>query len=246
MAMLRRNEQQSLTPFEGANMLAMAGGGIGSDFLTVGELSVEPGRISAYHIHPNTEESIYVLSGDIEFRIGGNRFRVSSGDCVLAKRGIGHGLQNVGSTTARLITMYPHPSPERQEIPEVNFVDTEPNNGIFIQGKAKSFEFAPGVSRLDMIGDFAGSESTYFSELTFNPGSIAPNHYHPAHEEAMYCMSGNLTAVYADDNDIPMFAGDIFTCEPGIRHGIYNKSSEQAKLLAMHPVLNPPPRVETD
>ena len=43
-----------------------------------------------------------------------------------------------------------------------------------------------------------------------------------------------------------MASGDIFACEPTVRHGIYNASDKTAKLLAMHPVLNPPPRVDVD
>ena len=246
MPVIRRSEQKMSSPFEGASALAMAGAATGSEYLTVGELTVEPGRKSVYHIHPNTEESIFVIEGEMEFRLGDRKFRASAGDCIQATRGVGHGLENVGNTKARLITMYPSPTPERAEIPEVDFKEGYPDKGVFIRGRVESFEFAPGISRFDMVGDFLGSESTYFSELTFAPGSVAPNHYHPAHEEAMFCLEGNLTAVYADDDDLPLAAGDIFCCEPGVRHGIYNKSGATAKLLAMHPVLNPPPRVVVD
>lgn len=246
MPVIRRSEQQTAEPFPGAKAKAMVGGATGSEFLTVGELIVEPGARSAYHIHPNTEESIFVVEGEIEFRLGGNKFRASSGDCVLANRNIGHGLQNVGDAPARLITMYPSPAPERAEIPEVEFVDSPPEIGAFFRGRVESFEFAPGISRYDMVGDFLGSESTYFSELIFAPGSIAPNHFHPAHEEAMLCLDGELTAVYADDDNVPLPSGDIFACEPTVRHGIYNASDSPARLLAMHPVLNPPPRILVD
>lgn len=246
MPVIRRSEQGTSSPFPGATATAMVSSATGSEFLTVADLSVESGKRSAYHIHPNTEESIFVVEGEIEFRLGQNRFQASAGDCIVATRGIGHGLENVGDSTARLITMYPNPAPEREEIPEVDFVDEPPANGAFFRGRVESFEFAPGISRFDMVGDFLGAESTYFSELTFAPGSVAPNHFHPAHEEAMFCLEGSLTAVYADDDNIPLTAGDIFACEPTVRHGIYNSSGETAKLLAMHPVLNPPPRVEVD
>ncbi len=246
MPVIRKSEQTTSEPFQGATATALVSAATGSEYLTVGALSVEPGARSAYHIHPNTEESIFVIEGEMEFRLGDKKFRASSGDCVLANRNIGHGLQNIGSTTARLITMYPNPSPEREEIPEVDFEDAPPENGAFFRGKVESFEFAPGITRFDMVGDFLGSESTYFSELTFAPGSVAPNHYHPAHEEAMFCVSGDLTAVYAEDDNVPLPAGDIFACEPTVRHGIYNASDAPATLLAMHPVLNPPPRVDVD
>lgn len=246
MPVIKRSEQKSSSPFSGATAYAMVGVATGSKYVTVADLRVEPGKRSAYHIHPNTEESIFVVEGEVEFRLGDKKFRASAGDCVLANREVGHGLENVGATTARMITMYPTPVPERAEISEVEFTEALPDNGVFVRGEIQAFEFAPGISRFDMVGDFLGSESTYFSELTFAPGSVAPNHFHPAHEEAMFCLEGNLTAVYADDDNILLDAGDIFVCEPTIRHGIYNASSQTAKLLAMHPVLNPPPRVEVD
>lgn len=246
MPVIKRSEQPVSEPFPGAKATAMVSAATGSEYVTVGELIVEPGARSAYHIHPNTEESIFVIEGEMEFRLDGHKFRASAGDCVLANRNLGHGLQNVGDKPARLITMYPSPSPERAEIPEVDFVDGPPENGVFYRGKVESFEFAPGITRYDMVGDFLGSESTYFSELIFAHGSVAPNHFHPAHEEAMFCLSGNLKAVYADDDNIPLAAGDIFACEPTVRHGIYNDSGEPARLLAMHPVLNPPARVLVD
>lgn len=246
MPVIRKSEQNTSEPFPGAKATALVSAATGSKYLTVGGLSVEPGARSAYHIHKNTEESIFVIEGEMEFRLGNNKFRASSGDCVLANRGIGHGLQNVGNTTARLMTMYPNPAPDREEVPEVDFVDAPPEKGAFFRGKVDSFEFAPGITRYDMVGDFLGSESTYFSELTFAPGAVAPNHYHPAHEEAMFCVRGELMAVYADDDRVALPAGDIFACEPTVRHGIYNASNESATLLAMHPVLNPPPRIDVD
>jgi quercetin dioxygenase-like cupin family protein len=62
----------------------------------------------------------------------------------------------------------------------------------------------------------------------------------------MFCLEGDLSAVYADENNVQLEAGDYFTCEIGIRHGIYNASTAPARLLAIHPVLNPPPRIDVD
>jgi quercetin dioxygenase-like cupin family protein len=110
----------------------------------------------------------------------------------------------------------------------------------------KPFEFAPGIMRYDMVGDFSGATSSYFSELNFNPGSDAPNHYHPAHEESMYCLEGKLNAVYFEENNIQLNAGDMFTAEVKARHGCNNPFESKGTLLAIHCVLNPPPRVECD
>ena len=246
MTINRRSEQKSSLAFEGGVVLTMADSTTGSKMLTVGDLTIQPGGRTAYHIHPNTEESIFVVQGELECRLAGRRFKATAGDCILAPRATGHGLANVSNRPARAIFMYPTADPEMETVDEPEFEDAEPAQGVSFRARMASYEFMPGISRFDMVGDFVGAESTYFCELTFQPGAVVPNHYHPAHEESMFCMSGQLSAVYGDDDDVPLEAGDIFLCEPGVRHGIYNQSSVEAKLLAIHPVLNPPPRVDVD
>ena len=246
MTINRRKDQTSSSPAEGLNVLAMTGGETGSKMLTVGDLTVQPGAGTSYHIHPNTEESIFLVEGELEFRLGDHKFRIAAGDCVLAPRGTGHGPANAGERPARAIFMYPTAAPQMEEIEEPEFTDAEPDGGVSFRARMTPYEFKPGVSRFDMVGDFLGAESTYFSELTFQPGGASPNHYHPAHEESMFCLSGQLSAVYGADDDVPLATGDILTCEPTIRHSIHNSSGETAKLLAIHPVLNPPPRVDLD
>ena len=246
MTILRRSDQEESTPFEGAKMLLLAGAPTGATMATVGDLTVVPGRRSVYHLHPNTEESIFIVKGEMEFRVGSSRFRASSGDCVLAPQGVGHGLENVGDYPARLITIYPNANPQREALDDVAYTDGDPGPTVFVRGNVEPYEFFPRINRYDMVGDFLGASSTYLSELTFEPGSVAPNHYHPSHEESMFCLEGDLVAVYDDDNSVALAAGDCFTCEVGVRHGIYNASSAPATLLAIHPILNPPPRVDVD
>ena len=246
MTILRRADQEESSPMPGGKSLMMAGASTGAAMATVGDLTIEPGVRSGYHLHPNTEEAIFVVEGELEFRIGTSRFRASTGDCVLAPQGIGHGLENVGDSPARLITIYPTAEPAREALDDVEYTDGPPGSTVYVRSNNEPYEFMAGISRFDMVGDFLGSASLYLSELIFQPGSIAPNHYHPGHEESMFCLEGDLVAVYADENNVALEAGDCFTCEVGIRHGIYNTSSAPARLLAIHPVLNPPPRIDVE
>ncbi|MBA31987.1 MAG: hypothetical protein CL748_05725 [Chloroflexi bacterium] len=246
MTIVKRSNQNISNPFDGSEMLLMASEVTGTGMITVADLFVEPGAKSPYHFHDNTEESIFVVEGNLEFRLGSKIFSASSGDCILAPQGIGHGLENIGNNKARLITVYPNAKPNREVLDDVDYEKTDPPPSVFLRKNNEPYEFQPGISRYDMVGDFIGAKSTYISELTFEPGAIAPNHYHPSHEEAMFCLNGNLMAVYAKENGINLAEGDCFTCEIGIRHGIYNASNDTATLLALHSTLNPPPRVDVD
>ncbi|MGB1749811.1 MAG: cupin domain-containing protein, partial [Dehalococcoidia bacterium] len=70
MTVLKRGDQQESSPMPGGKSLLMAGADTGASMATVADLTVEPGVRSGYHLHPNTEESIFVVEGNLEFRLG--------------------------------------------------------------------------------------------------------------------------------------------------------------------------------
>ena len=63
----------------------------------------------------------------------------------------------------------------------------------------------------------------------------------------MFCLSGGLTAVYGEENDIPISAGDNFMCETGVRA----RCDQQARHRRWQPTgppsgAKPAARVEVD
>jgi len=246
MTINRRNEQTSSNLYEGAISSLLTGKETGSKMLSVNEIRLEPGSKSDYYSISNVEETLFVVEGIISFRLGNKTFEAYSGDCLLAKKSEGHGFENSGTSTAIIITMSPSITLEKQALNDPNFVNEKPEKGFFERSKNEPYEFAPGIMRYDMVGDFLGAESTYFSELIFQPGAVAPNHYHPKHEESMFCLESKLNCTYAEENNISLNQGDMFTCEISVRHGIFNDHNSIGKLLAIHSVLNPPPRVDVD
>ena len=247
MTIIRRADQILEARRPGVNRLVMTGPTTGATMISVSDLTMDPGSTIPYHVHPNTEESMYLVEGELVAMLDGKRFRFAQGDCMIATQGRGHGFINESDSPARMITMYPSVAPEMTPVDDSGIVDGRPESGVTFRSEAEPYEFSPGIARYDMVGDFAGAASTYMSELIFESGASAPNHYHPAHEESMFCLSGGLTAVYGEENDIPISAGDNFLCETGVRHGVISKpGTGGGSLLALHPVLNPPPRVEVD
>tara|TARA_B100000579_G_scaffold417908_1_gene414934 strand:+ start:8233 stop:8973 length:741 start_codon:yes stop_codon:yes gene_type:complete len=246
MTINKRNEQTSSIPFKGATSLLLTGKETGSDMLSVNEINLEEGSKSDYYLISNVEETLFVAEGTVTFRLENNIFIAYQGDCILAKKSQAHGFENTGKSNARIITMSPSINIDKEVVDEPSFTNTKPENGFFDRSKNEPYEFEPGIMRYDMVGDFLGAESTYFAELILDPGAAAPNHYHPEHEESMYCLESKLNCVYADDDHISLNQGDMFTCEVAVRHGIFNDHKSVGKLLAIHCVLNPPPRVDVD
>ena len=62
-----------------------------------------PGSGIPAHVHPDQDELIYVIEGDVEFELEGRRHRAGAGDIARLPRGIPHGYFNVGETASRMI-----------------------------------------------------------------------------------------------------------------------------------------------
>lgn len=246
MPINRRSDQEIRATVGGASARVLTHESTGSKMLTVLEITLTLEEVVSYQTNDSHEESFLVVAGEVKFNYDGKAFNLTSGDCVFVPKGVPYGFGSATEVPARVIAVCPHPDPSGTAVNEPEFVVAEPGDNVMIRSQIEPYDFAPGVKRVDMVGDFRGSTSTYWSELSFEPGAKTPNHYHPAHEESMYCIEGNLSAVYGDEENLPLPAGDMFTCEPTVRHTTNNLSDEPGKLLAIHPVLNPPPRVLVD
>jgi uncharacterized cupin superfamily protein len=78
----------------------------GPDF-SVLEFRLEPGRPGvAPHLHKRQTDSFYVLSGEVDFRIGNEVVRVATGGYVSVPPGVVHGLANAGAVSAHLLNVH--------------------------------------------------------------------------------------------------------------------------------------------
>lgn len=74
------------------------------------EDAMERGKVTPLHTHP-TDESMYVVDGEILMHMDGEEQKVSAGGLVLAPRGVPHAFL-VLSETAKVLSF--HTSPEAQ------------------------------------------------------------------------------------------------------------------------------------
>lgn len=72
--------------------------------LTVGRVTFAPGASNATHFHPNCEEILYVLSGELEHSINDERTTLQPGDLLHIPKGDRHSATNlVDAPTVALI-----------------------------------------------------------------------------------------------------------------------------------------------
>ena len=69
------------------------------------ELVLGPATID-YHVHHKMDETIYVLEGEIEFIVAGEKFLRSAGAVAFVPRGIHHGFTNHGPAQARVLILF--------------------------------------------------------------------------------------------------------------------------------------------
>ena len=241
MTILRRADQHKVELFPGVERYTLADAETGAKQLKIGDLFWSPGSSCDCHIHPerDAEETQYIVEGEIEAVYEGQRFVVRAGDAILSPPDVPHGFANKSGATCRMITAFPTTSRSTHAVDEGT-----PQTGSLPRGIVFRKDLTPttpyeGLSRYDLVTEGQGATSTTVCELVFEPGACIPPHIHPDTEEALFLISGELRAVDGDEEDIPLWPGDICVAAPGVRHGLANRSNDRAVLLALFPTTAP-------
>jgi quercetin dioxygenase-like cupin family protein len=81
--------------------------------LTVFENVVPPGVGPPLHTHANEDESLYVIEGELRFKLGDELHAAPAGSFVFIPRGAPHTWQNVGGEPARMLIHFTPSGMER-------------------------------------------------------------------------------------------------------------------------------------
>lgn len=77
----------------------------GAGQLTVIEVNISPGEGHDFHKHPDQEEVIYVISGEVEQWLDQEKKILGPGDSVFIGADVVHASFNVGSSEAQLLAI---------------------------------------------------------------------------------------------------------------------------------------------
>ena len=89
--------------------------------VTFGEVVLQPGKGHDRHNHPESEEVLYVLSGEGDQMLDdGEPFGVKAGDSIYVPRGVYHSTRNTGWEPMRLLAIYNPGGPEKvlEQLPD--------------------------------------------------------------------------------------------------------------------------------
>ena len=95
-----------------------------SERLSAGVVNLEPGKGHDIHTHPDSDEILYVVSGEGEQTVADETKEVGPGEMIFIPAGVEHGTINTGWETLQLLAVYAPPGPEDvlADLPECEIV----------------------------------------------------------------------------------------------------------------------------
>jgi quercetin dioxygenase-like cupin family protein len=91
-------------------------GETGAEGLTVGEVIINPGRWNAVHAHPNYEEVLYLISGELDHTCGDEGpYHLKPGMSIRIPKGVKHNARCTSADHARMLVAYDSPYREVTE-----------------------------------------------------------------------------------------------------------------------------------
>ena len=96
----------------------------GCERFSAGVVQLAPGDGHDLHTHPESDEILYVISGEGEQTVEGDTREISAGDMIFIPEAVEHGTINTGWETLTLLAVYAPPGPEAElaELPECTVV----------------------------------------------------------------------------------------------------------------------------
>ncbi len=86
-------------------VLKLLGGPTGGSIMMFEE-TVPPGTKSTFHLHHDSDEVAYVLSGEVTFKIGDEVTVGGPGTCAFMPRGVPHAWKSTGAEIGRVLFLY--------------------------------------------------------------------------------------------------------------------------------------------
>jgi len=84
----------------------------GAERFSMGVVILSPGKGHTSHRHPGEEEILYVVSGEGEQMVAGERRSLRAGDLVHIPPDVAHETVNTGWEALKLVAVYAPPGPE--------------------------------------------------------------------------------------------------------------------------------------
>lgn len=114
MPIFHYSDADSEEGYPGVNRATLVNDRNGALSLWIGHLTIVPGGQVTTHVHPDTEEAMVIVEGNLEAVLGDEVVTLGPGDTVLAPAGVKHGFTNRSQSNAALVAAFPQTSFQRE------------------------------------------------------------------------------------------------------------------------------------
>lgn len=81
---------------------------------TFGYVEINAGEKNPKHVHPNSDEVLFLIEGELDHSLGDAVFHLTPGMSIHIPEGVPHDALNNGQSVARMVVAYP--TPDRQVV----------------------------------------------------------------------------------------------------------------------------------
>ncbi|BCM90179.1 hypothetical protein IAD21_02030 [Abditibacteriota bacterium] len=111
--MVTKNNQGEVLDFDWGRIVWLVSGAQGtSNTMTFGRVTIKAGHANPRHRHPNCDEILHLLSGQIEHSLGDEKIVMNAGDTISIPTGIVHNARTISPEDAIMVICFS--SPDRQ------------------------------------------------------------------------------------------------------------------------------------
>jgi quercetin dioxygenase-like cupin family protein len=209
----------------------------GSPHQGLTHFELAPGGRIDRHVHA-FEEAFYLLAGELELAVAGDREELQADDYLWIEVGVGHALANRGSEPARWLEVTaPAPGSSLQDTvfsesaggqPEpayrrghFDLSQLPPPSDNILAGAAAN---VGGASVRLLVDREFGASALVLMALRYVPGGSIKEHDH-AFEEAFFFLDGEIE-VLLDGETHTLGPGDYFWSGVGSMHELANRSDK--------------------
>ena len=107
MPVIKKDDAVTEEGYPGVPRAILVDASLGAHSMWVGQLDLAPGTTITTHTHPDTEEAMVIVDGELEAVLGDETVTVAAGDTVLAPAGVKHGFVNRSQSQAALLALFP-------------------------------------------------------------------------------------------------------------------------------------------
>ena len=74
--------------------------------ITLGYVEIAPGQKNPLHYHPNSDEVLYLIEGELNHSVGEEMFHLKGGMAIYIAQAMPHDAFNPGTVPARMVVAY--------------------------------------------------------------------------------------------------------------------------------------------